>query len=157
MTVEEAKKEKLDWLFFMDADMQVPADTILKLMAWDKEIVGCDYSRRAGYYNTTAKDLEGNPLKYYEATEGLKEVDILATGCMLIKMSVFEKLEEPYFDVIWNRDKPSIGEDVYFCRKARASGIPVWCDTGLSKQIGHIGDNIYKIRVGGVDRLEDGM
>jgi len=68
----------------------------------------------------------------------LVEVDACGMGCMLIKKSVFEKLEEPYFQYT-PRSKTSLqkGEDYYFCEKAKDAGFKIFCDTSVI--CGHIG------------------
>ena len=56
-------------------------------------------------------------------------------GCCLIKMEVFEKIKMPYF--LWayyenknNKEQPFnwLGEDIYFCEKAKAAGFKVWLE-----------------------------
>ena len=51
---------------------------------------------------------------------------------VLIKREVFEAIEPPYFS--FGEKTPSgetVGEDVYFCVKAREAGFKVWCRTDL--------------------------
>jgi hypothetical protein len=35
-----------------------------------------------------------------------------------------------------------IGEDVHFFRKCRAAGLEVWCDHGLSWEVGHVAKQV---------------
>lgn len=58
------------------------------------------------------------------------------TGFMLIKLDSLKKLERPYF-----KAEDGVGEDVFFCRKARKSGLSVFCDPTI--EIGHIGEKVY--------------
>ena len=71
---------------------------------------------------------------------GLQEVGSVGMGVMLIKANVFAKLAEPWFETPWRHDKRGyIGEDVFFCKKAREAGFKIWIDHDVSKEIGHIG------------------
>ena len=70
----------------------------------------------------------------------------IPTGCLLIRMSVFDKLPRPYFRFESNEESGDIiGEDYIFCDRARAAGFRVWCDPALSHEIGHIGQQVFKI------------
>jgi len=41
----------------------------------------------------------------------------------MIKANVFKALAEPWYETPWRHDKRGyIGEDVFFCRKARSRG-----------------------------------
>jgi hypothetical protein len=71
---------------------------------------------------------------------GLQEVGSVGMGVMLIKANVFAALSEPWFETPWRHDKRGyIGEDVFFCKKAREAGFKIWIDHDVSKEIGHIG------------------
>ncbi len=63
---------------------------------------------------------------------------------MLIRTSVFNALQKPYFNLAAEGDQLR-GEDYYFCEKARAAGFEIWCDGDLSTQIGHIGQKMNRI------------
>lgn len=76
---------------------------------------------------------------------GLQEIGSVGMGVMLIKKRVFAKLSEPWFETPWRHDKRGyIGEDVYFCNKARDAGFKIWIDHDVSKEIGHIGTFEFK-------------
>jgi len=82
---------------------------------------------------------------------------------MLIKMSVFDKLDElglapdhTYFaePPRWMMRKQGwdiegidelVAEDEYFCYLVQKAGFDIWCDMGLSMEIGHIGPQINYI------------
>ena len=66
---------------------------------------------------------------------------------MLIKTSVFDKLEKPYFaEPINSEDRQLIPEDNFFCMNALKAGFELWCDLGISMQLGHLGTKEYKIQ-----------
>jgi hypothetical protein len=60
-------------------------------------------------------------------------------------MTVFEALSKPYFRFLTDEASGEItGEDYVFCDRARAAGFRIWCDTRLSLEIGHIGQQVCK-------------
>jgi hypothetical protein len=70
----------------------------------------------------------------------MQDVDVLPHGCVLVHRSVYEKVPQPHYIQDFVPDMNlEIGEDIYFCRKARENGFQVWCDHELSKEISHIG------------------
>lgn len=133
-----------DYILWLDSDMRFPKDTLSRLLAHDKPIVGCNYSQRVVPPKPTAHNTVGNgefiPVWTKEDSKGLEEVGFLGFGCILTKADVFRKIEKPWFHLGYStRNHRFIGEDVYFCLQAQKAGIPVLLDHDLSKEIGHIG------------------
>jgi len=128
----QAVNNKSDYLFFVDDDMILPPDTLDRLLAHDKDIVG-------GIYNT--KYEEQKPvIEYLEGTkrEDLFKVGAIGTGCMLIKTSVFKKLPQRWFRYEWyDNGMVKYSHDWLFCKDARKHGIDVYADSTLD--IKHIG------------------
>jgi GT2 family glycosyltransferase len=91
----------------------------------------------------TAQDYDENdkriPVYTMPESTGLQEVGSIGTGIMLIKRRVFEGMSEPWFDMPWQTTRGYMGEDVFFCRKARELGFKVYIDHDVSHEIGHIG------------------
>jgi hypothetical protein len=83
---------------------------------------------------------------------------------MLTKLSVFDKLERPYFaepprkliGVFEGKDygmrvaeemyHDVIPEDEYFCHQARKAGFDIWCDMQLTMEVGHVGTTVYYVK-----------
>lgn len=130
--VAQAKSFGVTHLMFIDSDMAFENAGIEKLMAHDKDIVGAMYNKRR-------LPLENIVYEYTDQTElfELKE-GFLPTGFMLIKMSVFEKLPEPWFESISTR---GWAEDRYFCEEARKAGFKIYCDPTI--KLKHIGNYPY--------------
>jgi hypothetical protein len=65
--------------------------------------------------------------------EGTEFVDGLATGCLMLKKSVFEKLKKPYFEFSYDpiTRSPVKGEDIDFCMKLSALGIQFFTDYSM--------------------------
>lgn len=148
--VNYAIKNGATHLLFVDSDMIFPADTIPKLLAHKKEIIGVKYKKREFPISWVYKRdpaLEGTT----EPEDKIFTVNHVGTGLMLIDLSIFEKLGQPKEEggrpTAWfsfGRDSQGalvMGEDVWFCNVARDAGYQVWIDPTL--QIGHIGEYIY--------------
>ena len=132
---------KATHLLFLDTDMIFPADTLTRLLAHDKDIVGATYSKRMPPFHPLTVAENG---EHHQVGPGLQRVRLLPTGCMLIRVAVFNVLTRPYFNLVAEGDQLR-GEDYYFCEQARAAGFEIWCDGDLSTVIGHCGQKIYRI------------
>jgi hypothetical protein len=140
----DAMREKCTHVLFIDSDMRFPQNMIERLLQHDVDIVATNCARRRMPTGPTAQLYKENgerELVYtMPETTGLQEVGSVGMGVMLIKANVFAKLAEPWFETPWRHDKRGyIGEDVFFCKKAREAGFKIWIDHDVSKEIGHIG------------------
>jgi glycosyltransferase involved in cell wall biosynthesis len=148
--VKTALDIKADYLLFVDADMRFPKDTLQILMAHDKDIIGVNATTRSEPVKPTAKNMHINedgsidwmPI-YSNAKTGIEKADGIGCGVMLIKRKVVETIEEPYFYFEQLPGNKILGEDIYFCVKAKDAGFDTWVDHDLSKYIKHIGQYVY--------------
>lgn len=150
--VEEARKMGAEYIFFLDDDTVVPPNTLQLLMQElesDPDAMVC-----GGIY--TSKTDPGQPLVFKEQDGGTfwrwKLGDVfpcwgLATGCMMIRMSVFDQIEKPWFkDIVWdermgepedadmvpeNVASYSMTDDIYFCSKLADKGLKVLAHGGV--------------------------
>ena len=68
-------------------------------------------------------------------------------GVMMVKREVFEKVEQPWFAIPYSTTGGHyIGEDVFFCRKAREAGYEILVDHALSQEVKHIGTFEYSLQ-----------
>lgn len=136
----QAIKNNSDYLFFVDDDMVFPSDTLERLLARQKDIIGVASRSRCLPLKSTVQLLDGTILS--EFPKELKEVKQVGTGIMLVKMEVFEKIDKPYFNTKTHINGFTLqGEDAWFCEKAKEKGFKIWCDGTLS--VKHIGDFLY--------------
>ena len=134
MLVRKAIAEGYTHIFFVDEDVSFPKDTLLKLLAHDKDIVGADYNFRE-------LPIRGMATPLTEKSD-LYKCKAIPSGLMLIRLSVFEKIPEPWFLFDRNEKGDCIAsEDVYFCRKAIDAGFEVWCDDTIKAK--HNGNYAY--------------
>jgi GT2 family glycosyltransferase len=135
--VEEARKSGASHLFFLDSDMVFPPDAIPRLIERKKPVIGGAYRSGLGRFVTIKVRDEVGELHDLEdplATEPFRAA-IVATGFMLIEMSVFEKIEPPWFDAHYSKYPYFVGEDADFCAKCERVGIEVWVDPTIP--LGH--------------------
>jgi hypothetical protein len=69
--------------------------------------------------------------------------DGIGCGVMLISRETLEKIEKPWFFFELLPENKLLGEDIYFCVKAKDAGIDTYIDHDLSQEIGHVGSYTY--------------
>jgi hypothetical protein len=140
--VEHARNFKADFIFFLDSDMVFPPTALVRLLLHRKDVVGATYTKRVAPFEILGTKLAEQPA----ALSGdLLEMQRIPTGCLLINMSVFDKLSKPYFRFDTDANGEIVGEDYVFCDRAREAGFRIWCDAVMSREIGHIGQSIYRL------------
>jgi len=140
--VAAALLAKATHLLFLDSDMTFPVTTLTRLLAHDKDVVGAVYSQRVSPFHPLGVTDAG---EHKHITKGMHRMRIIPTGCMLIRTALFAKIPKPWFNTIADGDH-ILGEDYYFCEQVRRAGFDVWCDGDLSRDIGHIGQTVYKLQ-----------
>jgi len=127
--VYDARKMSADYILMLDSDEEIDRLALLKLFSHRKDIVVADYPKRTKPYPAVnPKPLEGE-------SGDLVRLPWAATGCMLIKMSAFDKIEFPWFLSGYDENNQEFGEDQYFTKKAIQGGFEVWQDNTI--KIGH--------------------
>lgn len=149
-----ASEAEATHLLFIDSDMTFPKWAVDKLIEDNKQIVGGLYfGRRTPLPIAFEIDKEINMLVIKKDVPQWKEpyeVDAIGTGFLMIRTDVFSHIQPPFFSYGNPKDfelatKPfpanEVGEDIYFCLKAKKAGLKVWCDPSIP--IGHVGKRIY--------------
>lgn len=137
--VDNAIKTGASHLLMIDADMTFPHDTIPRLAAHQKPIVGVSYAERRFTPEGDRMSVEA-PLDGVLQTEPYKVASV-GGGVLLLDLDALKDLPSPWFDCQRLDDGKFLGEDTYFCRKARKHGFDVWCDPSI--EVGHVGDYVY--------------
>lgn len=127
-------------ILWLDSDMTFPADTALRLLRHDKDIVAINYVMRRDNWRPIAKR-DGKRISSLDAT-GLESVDEIGMGVFLMKTSVVKDIPSPRF---WYSTLTET-EDLYFCRLLRNAGHEIWIDHDLSREVGHVGQITYRER-----------
>ena len=148
--VHTAVIEKCDYILFIDADMRFPKTTLERLLAHKKDIIGVNATTRMMPPKPTARNIQINEdgsvdwLEIFSNKEkGIGKVDAIGCGVMLIKTSCLKDIPQPYFYFEQLLKGKLLGEDIYFCIKAKDAGIDTWVDHDLSMEIGHVGSYTY--------------
>ena len=135
--VSQASKQDCTHILFLDDDMIYEEDTLDRLLSYDKDIIGATYANRRGDGVVTGfrKDEKQHQRKPFK-------VAALGGGCMLVKLSVFEKIEKPWFwyDVA-NEGFVVMSNDWWFCGKAYDAKFDIWVDPKVKPK--HIGFKEY--------------
>lgn len=145
-------------IFMTEADMILPHDAIVKLMALDADMASGVYFLRADRQENSGqpclfkrptldpKEYVGDPNREYLhsqvhlfPTNAPFRVDCAGLGCILIKRKVFETMPDPWFDLKAN----AYGSDIYFAKHAKDAGFELWIDpTVTCGQIDYYETNI---------------
>ena len=136
---EWALQGPVDYLLWLDADHSFPRDTMLRLMAHDKPIVGANYRHRRlpdEARSTAANIVDGQTVSIASRAEGVEAVDVVGLGVCLTKAEVFRALPKPWFEM------GRFGEDASFCLKAKAHGFQPCVDHALSGEVGHVAETV---------------
>lgn len=148
--VRTAVEEKCDYILFIDADMRFPKTTLERLLAHKKDIIGVNATTRMMPPKPTARNIQINEdgsvdwLEVFSNKEkGISKVDAIGCGVMLIKTSCLKNIPQPYFYFEQLLKGKLLGEDIYFCIKAKDAGVDTWVDHDLSMEIGHVGSYTY--------------
>lgn len=139
---EQAIKMEADWIMWLDTDMRFPRDTLRRLLAHEKPIIGCNYVTRGLPPTPTARELRKKQwlkVPTYQKSTGLQRVTAAGFGAMLTSTEVYAKLPQPWFHFGYVNKTEIIGEDVCFCLAAAEAGYETYIDHDLSKEVRHIG------------------
>lgn len=141
----QALNNKSEYLLMIDDDMTFPPDTLDTLLSNKKDICGVAYHSRCDM---------GQIIKYLDETHFIKleetddpkykktfECHATGTGIILIKCDIFQKIKRPWFMFEYhNTGQTKLGEDWYFCEKAKKNNIKTYADPTI--KVGHIGERI---------------
>ena len=128
----DAMKCGADFILWLDSDMIVPQDAMVKLlkhMEDGKDIVSGLYFRRRAPFT---------PVLYTYPENSVFEVDGCGFGCFMTRVDVLHEILLNDFDLFTPIEH--YGEDLAFCLRAKENGFKIWCDSTI--KCGHIGQVI---------------
>jgi hypothetical protein len=139
---------KATHLMFIDADVGFNPESVYKLIAHDKDVVGGIYPKK-----TFEPDYVFNPSPDANREGDLIEVEDIGTGFLLIKREVIQKMfdsfpnlkhrnninigneAEPFMYALFDTDIDDQGnylsEDYTFCKRWRELGGKIYADTSI--------------------------
>lgn len=154
-SIDHARTLGVDYVLFLDSDMQFPNWTLRRLLSHGKDIVGGTYLQREEPHNMLGLWPDGTVL----SSDRIHSVTAIPGGCVLIKLSVFDKMVKPYyrtpaFEADADGEARIQGEDYYFCEQAAKAGYEIWLDPVLTLELGHIGRQVVRMNVQPQMKLE---
>lgn len=137
---EQALQMKADWVLYLDDDHILRSDTLLRLLAADKDVISAHYTRRQEPFNPVLMSTELPDRRFMwkllaPTEQGVISVAAAGAGCLLVKRRVLEALTPPYW-TLGQINPTSWGDDLDFCSRVRRAGFEIHCD--LDTPIGHI-------------------
>jgi len=138
--IEQALKHNCTHVFFMDDDMVIEKDSLIKLLAHDKDVVSGLYLMRGYPHFPVAFDeaFDSGKCKFMylePGKQGLVPIVNCGLGCVLIKTEVFRKLSKPWV-TLGEIEKDGWCDDVAFFNKVRKAGFEMYCD--MDVRAGHL-------------------
>lgn len=138
--VDQALGMGANWLMWFDDDAVPPIDTISRLFAHEKAIVGPIHRKKQEPFECPAmvvdKDKGLKTPPPYDG--GLHRVTYMGMHCVLVHADVYRALkrlrfkEDKWEDFIPYQDGPGMGEDVFFFQAAKAAGYDAYLDTSFT-------------------------
>lgn len=133
--VQEAINEGIDYIFFVDDDVIVPRNALVKLIKHKVDVVGGMYYRKYFPLETVGmhENGDGQPGSMDDYTIGdiIHNTLVLPSGCTLIKVEVLKKIEYPWYKIITVNGRPTLTEDTYLCQKLKNIGVDIITDTSI--------------------------
>lgn len=140
-----------DYILWLDTDLLVSHDIIIKYLQNPFDIVGCIYYKRSSPHAPVAYLKGPNPIKPYRPVDPdyLKEntvmnVDGLGFGGMMVDMRVYKAMgDEKWMKYGENYHLPyetegQLTHDLEFCKRAKDYGFSIHLHTGV--KTGHIAE-----------------
>ncbi len=127
------KDSDVTHIYCMDYDVVPPNGTLQKLLSHDVPIVAGIYSMCTNIPCWSFKTGNGWQNKEILLPDKLTEVSCIGGSTVLIKREVFEKMERPWFKIVYKAidDKGLAydeGEDEYFSRTTQEAGYKLMVD-----------------------------
>ena len=132
---EEAIGEGYEYILWLDSDMKVPPGIIPKMLAWFEEhkdleaVSGLYHWKKQPFiphvYMFKKDEARFVPMAAFPLKQAFN-VDGVGYGCLMIKTSVYARIEKPWFDF----SPGEYGEDLYFF--AKAYPINMICDPRIA-------------------------
>ena len=146
--VRTAIEDGYDYVLMVDSDTVLPFDAIANLLDPCADIV-------LGVVRLKGPADNGNYLNVYKHTPAGYGIDASVTteeadawvpnrvtvkgggaACMMLRCAALERLPEPWFEYVDYGNGEQLSEDLYFCEKARTSGLTIWADKRV--RCGHV-------------------
>lgn len=141
--VSTALEHDYTHLVFLDADMQWPSDLLKRLLrhhALEALVSGVYFRKPWPHFPVAFCDVAWDDdarravykcdLGVLDEGEALRPEEMIGMGCCLLPLSVIRTLGEPPWFAYHRpvHGYATVTEDVPFCQRVRAAGVPIWVD-----------------------------
>jgi len=137
----QAMQKGCTHILMLDDDMQFTPDLLDIFFNRRVAIIAANCLRKRDQQaEPTAIKLD-NTIHFPENRTDMEEVLQVGTGIILISLNAIRHLPYPYFSSPWiDSINSHMGEDYYFCKKAREHGLKVHVDNLVSNASAHMGE-----------------
>lgn len=117
-------------ILFLDADVLPRKSTLDTLIKNHKDIIMGVYpvSKNGKLRWSISRESTYKPMAIDSLPRTPFKISSGGFGVVLVKYEVFEKLQWPYWKNIFVPGDVEMGEDIYFCEKAKEADFDIWCD-----------------------------
>lgn len=141
---EHAVDKDCTHVLWLDSDMRFPKDALVRFLEHDVPIVAANYPMRRPPILPTAEHREKGSLFTMPEDTGTVPVTSVGMGCMLVQTDVYRTLPKPWFTLGYDpKGEAFVGEDVFFCRRAKEHGFTTLIDQAVSQEVKHVGEMEY--------------
>jgi hypothetical protein len=136
-----------DYILWVDSDIVFKPEDFEQLLSRNVDIVAGPYKKTLDLYTSTILPEDKSTIKLLQSmsdADFIGKTDLIEVlgfgfGFALIKRGVFENITRPWFATAFYTQFGNtnlVGEDIWFCFKARDAGYKLWIDPLVN--IGHI-------------------
>lgn len=150
-----------DFLLLLEDDHFPHSRNMLKaLLRADTEVCAINYySRYFPYYTCLMQDLHNDSVDqrfgHIDKTSGYHDCDLMGYAMMLIRRSVFDKLDKPYFRLNKDGGPNSYATDIDFSDRCRANNIRlVGCFDYILNHRNVTPENVMQLRIDGFEDIK---
>lgn len=124
-----------EWIWMVGDDHNWDPWIIHRLWSRQKECVVPFVLKRGHPHDPVIYSMDMNLIKPKNGQQGMQQVGHAGGAGMLVKRSVLELMPRPWFSFLEGNDQRA-GEDLAFCRKLHAMGVPIYVD--YATLMGHL-------------------
>ena len=104
------------WILFIDSDMVVPRETVVRLLSHNVDCISATYFGRQEPFIPAFAALPTRDATRNSNPE-IQRVQWVGAGCLLVRRNVIEKIRDPW----WEHPNPGDGEDNPVLRQGQLS------------------------------------
>lgn len=137
----QAMKSDCTHILMLDDDMQFTPDLLDIFFARKVAVIAANCLRKRDQKAEPTTTHLDDAFHFPENKTNMEEVKQVGTGIILINLNAIRHIPHPYFSSPWLPEwSCHMGEDYYFCKKAREHGVSIFVDNLVSNASAHMGE-----------------